>query len=72
MNIKGLKKYFTGAYLPVLDIEVHPSIFGIHELTKSNLAEIIYEIITVVIGNKKHNIDKYLIFILFILSLNLF
>ena len=52
-NIIGLKKYFTGTFLPALDIDVQPSKFGIHAGTRSSFTDTMYEIITVVIGKMK-------------------
>ena len=55
--IIGLKKNFTGSYRPALEIEVHPSKFGIHVATKLSLIDIKYEIITVKTGRTKQASD---------------
>ena len=49
-----------GSYLPTLDINVHPSKFGIHQLTKFKFADQTNEIIMVMIGIKKQSKHKFL------------
>jgi hypothetical protein len=59
-----LKKYFTGSYLPTLEIDVQPSILGIQKGIISKFTEMIKEVIIVKIGNTNIIKDKCLIFIL--------
>tara|TARA_B100001750_G_C15211170_1_gene448375 strand:+ start:363 stop:668 length:306 start_codon:yes stop_codon:yes gene_type:complete len=62
-NIIGLKKYFTGTYLPALDIEVQPSMLGIQDVTRFNFTDTKYEMITVVVGKMKQISAKALNFV---------
>jgi|TARA_B100000809_G_C14877105_1_gene437775 hypothetical protein len=39
--MNGLKKYLTGSYLPTLEIEVQPSIFGMQKETKFSFTDTI-------------------------------